>query len=221
MNKALKYITNLTLKPALKLYLSRNRKYTHNGIRLIIPPQVFHPAFFFSSKFLLQYILKQDLQNKTFLELGAGSGLISFSAAKKGAIVTASDINKTAIEYLEKNNAANKLNINILESDLFDNIPVQHFDIIAINPPYYKKNPSSDADHAWYCGENGEYFSRLFQTLKSFTNPNSEVLMVLCDDCDMDMIKQAAHQYQFQLSLAEQTRKLSEMNYIFRVVPTA
>lgn len=216
MNKTLKYIANRTLKPLISYYLSRNRNYTYNGISLVIPPEVFHPAFFFSTKFLLQHILKKELQNKSFLELGAGSGLISFSVAKKGAIVTATDINETAIEYLRRNSLSNA-NINIIQSDLFDNIPVESFDIIAINPPYYKKNPATDAEYAWFCGENGEYFNHLFQNLGKYINSQSDVMMVLCEECDMEMITSAANTYNFQLQLLEKKMKMSEMNYIFRI----
>jgi release factor glutamine methyltransferase len=42
------------------------------------------------------------LKNKHVLELGAGSGLIAIKAAKEGALVTATDINPVAIEYLHK-----------------------------------------------------------------------------------------------------------------------
>lgn len=79
------------------------------------------------------------LKGKKFLELGCGSGLISIAAAKKGARVTASDINPVAVEFLVKNSEENKVEIEVIESDLFNDIPKQPFDIIAINPPYYKK----------------------------------------------------------------------------------
>ena len=90
-------------KPLLVKYLSATKCYQYKGIKLIIPPEVFHPGFFFSTKLLLQYINQFSLQQKTFLELGAGSGLIAIYAAKKNAMVTATDINPVAVEYLKKN----------------------------------------------------------------------------------------------------------------------
>lgn len=112
--------------------------YRYGNIRLEIPPQVFHPGFFFSTGLLLRYILTLPLQGKRFLELGAGSGLISIQAAKKGAIVTATDINPVAIDCLRRNCDQNNVTAEIILSDLFAVIPEQPFDIIAINPPYYK-----------------------------------------------------------------------------------
>src|SRR5215211_7730752 len=93
-----KYLVANTYKPLLVKYLSRNRQYSSHGIHLEIAPQVFHPGFFFSTKLLMRSL--SNLQNKTLLELGAGSGLISMHAERQGAIATASDINAVAIEYL-------------------------------------------------------------------------------------------------------------------------
>ena len=36
------------------------------------------------------------------------------------------------------------VNINLIESDLFKNIPKQQFDFIVINPPYYQKDPETE-----------------------------------------------------------------------------
>ena len=162
MNTALKHIISNTYKPLLVKYLSKTRGYRYKDIRLDIPPQVFHPRFFFSTKLLLQYITKLPLNKKNFLELGCGSGLISIAAAKKGAKVTATDINSMAVEYMEKNSRQNSVGMEIIRSDLFQSIPKQEFDIIAINPPYYKKQPLTEQDHAWFCGVNGEYFSATY-----------------------------------------------------------
>ena len=139
MRAAIKHIVAHTYKPFLVRYLSKTRIYQHGGIRLEVPPAVFHPGFFFSTHLLNRYLDRLPVNGKTFLELGAGSGFIAFSAARKGAIVTASDINPVAIDYLRRNSDENKISIDIIQSDLFAQIPIKSFDIIAINPPYYKK----------------------------------------------------------------------------------
>jgi release factor glutamine methyltransferase len=114
MRNAIKHLTEKTYKPLLVKYLSTTKSYQYKGIKLIIPPEVFHPGFFFSTKLLLRYINQFFLQQKTFLELGAGSGLIAIYAAKKNAIVTATDINPVAIEYLKKNSDVNNVSITII-----------------------------------------------------------------------------------------------------------
>lgn len=92
------------------------------------------------------------------MELGCGSGLISMVVAEKGATVTATDINPLALGFIKKNCLHNNLQLKTFQSDLFNDIPEKEYDIIAINPPYYKKNPVTLRDYAWFCGENGEYF---------------------------------------------------------------
>jgi release factor glutamine methyltransferase len=202
----------------LTKYLSKTRTYSYGNIRLEILPQVFHPGFFFSTRLLLQCISVLSLQGQRFLELGAGSGLISIYAAKKGALVTATDINPVAIECLHRNCDQNKVKPEIILSDLFADIPEQLFDIIAINPPYYKKQPQTMADHAWYCGENGEYFEQVFIKLGKYIHKNSIVLMVLSEECDINMISEIASGHNFKMQKKITKKSLWEYLYIYQII---
>lgn len=217
MKTALKNIVAHTYKPFLEKYLSKKRIYTFGKIRLQIPPEVFHPGFFTSTQFLLRYIKNLQLHGKRFMEPGAGNGLISIYAAKHRAKVTATDINPVAIEYLKINSVENNVQVSIIQSDLFENVPLQQFDIIAINPPYYKKNPQTLLDHAWYCGENGEFFFQLFAQLPGYLHKTSEVLMVLCGGCDIGMIKNAAAENGFTLNCVDTKQTLIEKNFIYKI----
>lgn len=217
MKAALKHIVAQTYKPLLEKYLSKTRMYKYGNIKLEIPPQVFHPGFFCSTRLLLNYIKQLPLNGKSFLEPGCGSGLISIYAAKKGANVTATDINPVAIEFLLKNSKQNNVKLEIIQSDLFRDIPEQQFGIIAINPPYYKKQPKTARDYAWYCGENGEYFEKLFTKLNNYIHPRSQVLMVLFDGCDMKMINDLAGQKGFFLECVQTKQTLLEKNFIFKI----
>ncbi|MBA3827515.1 MAG: methyltransferase [Taibaiella sp.] len=217
MRKLIKYLAGKTIQPIVARYLSQTRVYTYNSIKLTIPPDVFHPAFFFSTHLLLRYISGIPLSQKKLLELGAGNGLIAMSTARMGAIVTATDINKNAIKYLADNAAKNQLPLTIIYSNLFDHIPVQQFDIIAINPPYYKKDPHTDAAYAWYCGGNGEYFVKLFQQLGSYIGPHSQVLMILSEDCDIGMIASLADRASYSMSLIRSYRRLWERLYLYTI----
>ena len=183
----------------------------------MIPPAVFHPGFFFSTRLLLRYIAELPLKGRSFLELGAGSGLIAMYAAREGAQVTASDINQVAVHSLEMNSRSNRIPLTVIHSDLFTSIPLQRFDIIAINPPYYKKQPQTPADYAWYCGEQGEYFQQLFSNLKMYMHSQSMVLMVLSDGCDLAMIVELARCSGFKLNCVLEKRNWLEVDYIFKV----
>jgi release factor glutamine methyltransferase len=217
MRNIIKYFVGVVYKPLLERYLSKTRHYKYKGINLIIPPEVFHPAFFFTSKLLFRYVSSIPVPGKTFLVLGAGSGMISIYVAKKNARVTAIDINPVAIEYLKKNSLANNVTLQIIHSDLFQNISRQKFDYIAINPPFYKKDPVSDKDYAWYCGKNGEYFQGLFGSLANYSSNNSTILMILSDGCDLEMINNYANEHGFKMDKVYTNQNLLEKNFIFKI----
>lgn len=217
MKKVIKYLTARIYKPVLVKYLSSTRVYAYKGIRLVIPSEVFHPGFFGSTKLLLRHIGRQPLRGRTFLELGAGSGLISLFAARKGALVTSTDINPRAVEYLKENSSRNHVSLEIFAADLFSDLPVKTFDIIAINPPYYRGRPSDYASYAWYCGENGQYFDGLFSGLANYTHSRTTAWMVLCDGCDMEMIGELARRHGWGLNCVFTKKSLLEKNFIFKI----
>jgi len=214
----LRQIVAATYKPLLKRYLRKTRRYSYKGISMIIEPGVFHPAFFFSTNLLLNYMETMDFRGKTFLELGAGTGLIAIYAATRGATVTASDISKNAVRSIEQNALLNRVKVIVHYSDLFDTLPLQRFDVIVINPPYYKKNPLQESDYAWYCGERGEYFNKLFSGLEKYIGINSVILMVLSDECDIPMVKDLANENGFSMNVVLEKKKYWEMNYIFEIL---
>ena len=217
MRSTIRHIISHTYKPLLVKYLAKTRTYSYKGIVVEVPPQVFHPGFFFSTKLLLRQILNENLSHKTFLELGAGSGLLSAYAAKKGAFVIATDISPIAIESIHRNAGINEVEITTILSDVFTSLSPRCFDYVLINPPYYKKNPSSHYDYAWYCGENGEYFQKLFDGLSNYIDENSRVLMVLCDGCDLQMISEMAKRKSFDLQCIQTHAGIIERNYIFKI----
>lgn len=217
MRKLVKFLVSRLYAPVLLHYLAQDRVYTFNGIELLIKKGVFHPAFFFSTRFLWSELKKHPLRDKTLLELGAGSGLIAFSAARAGAIVTASDISSIAISGLQENAQRLTLPVTIIQSDLFAAIPQQHFDYIIINPPYYPRNPENEAEMAWFCGPHFEYFQHLFAQVGNYMQRNTTVFMSLSEDCDRNKIKAIAAANRLNLILGKEKRIAWEQNYIYQV----
>ena len=217
IHKIVKKVLSFTLLPFLRIYLNSPRTYQYQGINLRIIPGVFHPGFFFSTQFLLKYIKHLPLNGRSFLELGAGSGLISFYANLKGAKVTASDISTNVIQNIAFNQLKNGVNFEVIHSDLFTEFGDRKFEMILINPPYFKRNPKSEADYAWYCGENSEYFIRLFSELNNFICNESLVFMILSEECAIVEIKQIAKQNNFVLKVVKRKRIWLEENFIFEV----
>lgn len=203
---------------AYNLYSAKERSYSYKGINVRVMPGVFHPGFFFSTKLLIEYISKIDLKDKNVLELGAGSGLISIYCARQNAKVTASDINPTAIKNIIKNSVLNDVKLEVIESDLFDKIKPQLFDYIIINPPYFPKNPKNEKELAWFCGNDFEYFRKLFVQLNDYKTKETFVLMILSEDCDLQRITSIASENGYGLNIIFQKKVFGEANYIFRII---
>jgi len=218
MRKIFKRIVSPFLVPLTRWYLRKERKFVYNGITTQVFPGVFHPGFFHSTKFILRYLKDQDLAGKSFLELGCGSGLVSIVAAKAGSSVTSSDLSLRALENTKYNANLNNVFLKIVYSDLFDGIDKIQFDWIVINPPYYARKPESEQDLAWFCGENFEYFRKLFASLKEYTQSASQVIMVLTKGVDVATIEAIAKEYAFELELLKENPVFfDEKDFLFRI----
>ncbi len=200
-------------------YVKKPRTYSYKGIHVLIHPGVFYPRFIFSTRIMLDFLDRIDLRGKKLLEIGAGSGILSVLAAKKGAIVTATDINPAAAADITDNAARNGLEIKVVESDLLLNVPERDFDIIIITPPYYPEEAKTYADMAWFCGRDHEYFRRLFPQMKGFDSSSCLVYMILSEECNIRLISGIARQNDLVLVPVLKRNRLGEMNFIFRMLP--
>ena len=90
----------------------------------------------YGSRFLVETMLKHV--NKTqlkILDMGCGYGFIGIVLAKKlDSLVTLVDVNKRALHLAKENTKVNKVEANIIESNIYDNVS-DTFDIIVTNPP--------------------------------------------------------------------------------------
>lgn len=205
------------LKKLAKVYTRKEREYSYNNISVKVLPGVFHPGLFISTKVLLNFVNTLKFEGDSFLELGAGTGIISILAAKKGAAVFASDISGKAVQNIELNAAKNNVQINIFTSDLFKNIPYMQFDYIIINPPYYSRDPGEEEEYAWFCGSNFEYFKSLFNSLSNYIGKDSKVFMILSEVCDIQKIKSIGLENEFVWKIKIKKQFWGEKNYIFEI----
>jgi release factor glutamine methyltransferase len=164
--------------------LAKSDRVTLLGFSLTVPPGVFHPGLFFSTKILAAYVGSLKLDGLDVLEMGCGSGLVSLVAASQGARVVSADINPAAVECTDLNAAENGFagRIEVVHSDLFRNLPAgRKFDMILWNPPFYPKNPRDDASFAWNAGEEYCILRRFAVEAPAYLRPGGIILLILTD----------------------------------------
>ena len=150
-------------------------KFFRETLELDVPEGVYYPE---DDSLLMADVLKNmELKGEKCLEMGCGSGLLSITMAKKGAIVTACDANEEAIETTKKNAEKNKAKITSIQSNLFDKISGK-FDIIVFNPPYL---PVDDkySDKSFDGGKTGRaVIERFLENAGNHLEKNGRILLL-------------------------------------------
>ena len=120
------------------------------------------------------------------LDLCTGSGCVAVSIAKRtNAEVAASDVSADALALARENAELNKVSIELIESDLFQNLPGR-YDLIACNPPYLSQ---ADMEHlqaevafepkqALFGGEDGlDCYRRIAKTYREHLKDGGVLLL--------------------------------------------
>lgn len=107
------------------------------GLNFKVTPDVLIPRQ--DTEGLVEEVLKYVKPGMEVLDMCTGSGCIAVSIAKyaENVQVSAADISVKALEIARENAAANDVQVNFIESDMFQQI-TQKYDMIISNPPYIK-----------------------------------------------------------------------------------
>ncbi|MFA5107714.1 MAG: methyltransferase domain-containing protein [Patescibacteria group bacterium] len=132
-------------------------------------------------------------KNDEVLDMGTGTGILAFFAAKKARSVLAVDSSKNAIRSCKKNISINRIkNVTTKVSDLFDNITTsQKFDVIIAQLPYRNKQAASEAQRTVWDSSfrtNKRFFSQAARYLK----PNGRIYFGHCDAAHPEEIRDIA-----------------------------
>ena len=148
---------------------------------------------------VLDICKKYGEQSLRILDLCTGSGAIAISLSKiLNAQVFASDVSTKALEVAEKNNVLNNTKVEFIESNLFEQINGEKFDIIVSNPPYIKneeiKSLSKQVQNEPYIalagGEDGlDFYRKIIDEAYKHMNKNCYLCLEIGYDQKEDLIK--------------------------------
>ncbi len=180
----------------------------------------------YETEYLIELTLKElkkmNLANPKILDLCTGSGAIGLTLKSllPSSEVTLSDISKDALMVANKNKNELNLDVNIIESDLFKNIPGK-FDVIISNPPYVMTNEPLPKDvlyepHlALYSGPKGiDHIEEIFKNIKSHLNNKYLIALEINEKSETDITNllktyfEKNINYKFMKDLAGKTRYL-------------
>lgn len=108
------------------------------GINFVVDQNVLIPRQ--DTEILVELVLAES-KEKRILDVCTGSGCIAVSLAKLGSpkCVTALDISTGALEVARENAVRNQVEIEFIESNMFEKV-THTYDIIVSNPPYIRKD---------------------------------------------------------------------------------
>jgi len=169
------------------------------SIEIDVLPEVYNPS---DDSFLLLKVVDGVTSDKSFLEMGPGTGLLSIHAAKLGARVTAADINPHAVECTIRNADRNGVRIDVIGSDLFEKVQ-GNYDVIVFNPPYLPGSASSTSwiERAWSGGDEGsEVAIRFLNEAWKHLSPGGSIFMILSSVGGlMSVLKSARERYDSEM----------------------
>lgn len=148
---------------------------------------------------VLDICKKYDKQSLRILDLCTGSGAIAISLSKiLNTQVFASDVSIKALKVAEKNNVMNNTKVEFIESNLFEKINGEKFDIIVSNPPYIKneeikllsKQVQNEPYIALSGGEDGlDFYRKIIDEAYKYINKNGYLCLEIGYDQKEDLIK--------------------------------
>ncbi|MFL2140637.1 peptide chain release factor N(5)-glutamine methyltransferase [Ruoffia sp. FAM 26254] len=132
------------------------------------------------------------LENKVdakVLDIGTGTGILAIMIAKLNTKqhVFASDISPEALKVAKENALNHQVNVEFIESNLFEHIPQQSFDLIVSNPPYISEDELDLMDDsvkkfepslALFAEDNGlAIYKQLAKQIQSYVKETSMIIV--------------------------------------------
>lgn len=205
----------------MKLALVDRRRYESlqleyvDGLPFIVLPDVFNPKLLRSGEFLAQQT-RGIAPGSRVLELGCGAGAAAIIAAKRGCLVTAVDINPSAVRCARINALLNNVELTIRHGDLFAPVHNERFDVVLFNPPFYRGSPVDSLDHAW---RSNDVMERFAVELASHLTDDGYALVVLSSDGEHDTFLANWRASDLDTSVIAKRDLINETLTVYRLQP--
>lgn len=146
---------------------------------------------------LIKYCKNRFVDKIDVLDMCTGSGCIAISIKKiVDCNMDAVDISNDALIVAKGNSKLNKVEVNFIESDLFDKVN-KRYDVIVCNPPYisYSENimeivKNNEPDIALYASDNGLYFYKeIIKNISGYLKENFIIAFEIGMNQASDIVK--------------------------------
>ena len=158
-------------------------RFVIDGLTIDAPAGIYHPTVDSSTEFFLRNIRgMKSSAIKSVLEIGAGSGAISLYVAARwdGVALKASDISPLAVEAIKHNAAQNDLEIDVVQSDMYERIPKRKYDLIVFNAPLIDKLPENAIEQYSLCDPNGTITRAYLRGAEQYLAEDGLAIVSIC-----------------------------------------
>ncbi len=191
-----------------------------DGVPLVVLPDVFNPVLFRGGELLAHTLRDHPLPappGLRVLDLGCGSGVVAVFAARRGARVTATDINPAAVRCARINALLNQVETQVETAvgDLWEPVAGRVFDLIVFNPPFFRGRPRDALDHAWR-GE--DVFERFAAGLDRHLAPGGQAWVLLSTDGAGNELLALLVKAGFRFGVVTERRWWNEIMTVYAVV---
>ncbi|MCB1115448.1 MAG: methyltransferase [Chlamydiia bacterium] len=159
------------------------------GVEFFCCPHVYPSERFRTTNFLLETVAP-FLKHSTVCDMGCGPGIVGLFAVNQGAKkVVQCDINPYAVENAIENRTYHEIlsrELEVYESDCFDGIPQQTFDVIIFNPPFHSdlidiKDP---LEHAFF-DPNFKTVQKFLKQAEQYSNDQTKIFIAFSNKGDI------------------------------------
>lgn len=168
------------------------------GLKLGISPGVLIPRP--ETELLVEKVLEniEGKESPKIIDIGTGSGAIALAlkSRRSDALITATDISTQALQVAKENAEKHHLEINIIKSNLFENV-WEKYDVLVSNPPYINKNEEIDPlvsenepEEALYADDEGlRFYKDIFSGAKDVLYDSNLLVLEIPENKDEELYK--------------------------------